>query len=227
MPAVTSYNPTGNTYIDGLLDGTKWAVNSFTFSFPTRASFYQSGYGDGEPLNNFGALNTAQQAAVRSALTLDATVANISFHEIAETATQHADLRYAQSDAPSTAWGYYPSPIPEGGDVWVSNASGWYDNPIKGSYGYATFIHETGHALGLKHPHEIEGAFGAMPLARDTLEYTVMSYRSYAGASSTTGYTNGDFDYPQSLMMEDIRAIQQLYGANFSTHAEDLSITHI
>jgi len=97
MPAVTSYSPTGNTYIDGLLDGTKWAVNSFTFSFPTRASFYESGYGDGEPLNNFGALNTAQQAAVRSALTLDATVANISFHEIAETATQHADLRYAQS----------------------------------------------------------------------------------------------------------------------------------
>ena len=60
-----------------------------------------------------------------------------------------------------------------------------------------------------------------MPLAHDTLEYTVMSYRSYAGASTTTGYTNGDFDYPQSLMMEDIRAIQQLYGANFATHAKD------
>jgi len=92
---------------------------------------------------------------------------------------------------------------------------------VKGNYAYLTFIHEIGHSLGLKHPHEAEGAFGAMPKANDTVEYTVMSYRSYVGASTTSGYVNGDVDYPQSLMMHDIRAIQELYGANYSTNDGD------
>ena len=39
------------------------------------------------------------------------------------------------------------------------------------------------------------GAFGAMPSGHDSLEYTVMSYRSYVGGSTTTGYTNGQSDF--------------------------------
>ena len=100
-------------------------------------------------------------------------VVNLSFTEIVETSTQHADFRYAESNVPSTAWAYYPDAGPEGGDAWFNNASGWYDNPIKGSYAYHTFIHEVGHSLGLKHPHEAEGSFGAMPFGHDSLEYSV------------------------------------------------------
>ena len=49
-----------------------------------------------------------------------------------------------------------------------------------------------------------------MPRAHASLEYTVMSYRSYVGASTDTGgYTNGGWDYQPSLMMDDIRAMQQ------------------
>ena len=43
---------------------------------------------------------------------------------------------------------------------------------------------------GLKHPQEVKGSFGSEPLDHDSLEYTVMSYRSYIGASTTSGYTN-------------------------------------
>ncbi|GGH11461.1 protease [Alsobacter metallidurans] len=221
MPAVSTFSPTGVSTIDGLLGGTKWAVSAFTYSFPSSASFYGAIYGDGEPSTGFGALNLVQQAATRDALGMYAAVANLAFTEKPETLTQHADLRYAMSDAPPTAWAYYPTPAAEGGDAWFNNASGEYANPVKGTYAYQGFIHETGHALGLKHPHEVDGAFGAMPLAHDSLEYTVMSYRSFVGASTTTGYTNGDYDYPQTLMMDDIRAIQQLYGANFNTQAGD------
>jgi serralysin len=38
MPATSTISPTGNAYLDGVLSGYKWAVNSFTFSFPTSAS---------------------------------------------------------------------------------------------------------------------------------------------------------------------------------------------
>jgi serralysin len=218
MPEISYFDPTGDAYTDGLLGGSKWAVSTFTFSFPTQSSFYEPGYGEGEPLNAFESFNSTQQAATRSALTMYASVANLTFTETTETSTEHADLRFAMSDTPSTAWSYYPWPTPEGGDAWFNNSTGWYDNPRKGDYAYLTITHEIGHSLGLKHPHEIEGGFGAMPRANDSLEYTVMSYRSYVGASTTSGYVNGDWDYPQSLMMHDIRAIQELYGANYTTN---------
>lgn len=57
MPAVSTYSPTGNAYIDGVLSGIKWGVNSLTFSFPTSASYYGSGYGYNEPGQGFEALN--------------------------------------------------------------------------------------------------------------------------------------------------------------------------
>ena len=79
-------------------------------------------------------------------------------------------------------------------------------------------MHETGHAMGLKHPQDVKGAFAAMPLDHDSIEYTVMSYRSYVGAP-LTGYTVGSSSYPQTLMMYDIAALQYLYGANYNTNA--------
>jgi hypothetical protein len=171
-------------------------------------------YGEGEPLNNFAALNNVQKAAVRGALMLYSSAANVAFNEITETSSQHADLRFAMSDAPSTAWTYFPTAAAEGGDSWFNRSNGYYDQPSRGDYAYLTFVHEIGHGLGLKHPHE--GL--VMPSDRDSVEYTVMSYHSYVGAPSTTAYTNEAGGYPQSLMMYDIVAIQQMYGANFSSY---------
>ena len=48
-------------------------------------------------------------------------------------------------------------PIPTGGDVWVNTSSSSYLNPVLGNYAWLTIIHETGHTLGLKHPHEAQG----------------------------------------------------------------------
>jgi serralysin len=215
MPSIATYSTTGNAYIDGVLGNYKWGVGSFTYSFPAIGSYYGSSYGSGENTTRFGAFNTAQQAATREALKMFASVANLSFTEIIETSTQHADLRFAMSDKPNTAWAYLPSTAAEGGDAWFNNSSGSYKSPAKANYAYFTIMHETGHSLGLEHAHE----HFVMPSSRDSLEYTVMSYRSYVGASTTTGYTNETWGYTQSLMMYDIAALQHMYGANFSTYS--------
>src|SRR5207253_1539432 len=96
-------------------------------------------------------LNATQQTAARAALGMYAAVANLTFKEITETSSTHADLRYAASDAPDTAYTYYPSSSSIGGDSWYNHSSGTYDAPVKGNYAWVTFLHETGHALGLKH----------------------------------------------------------------------------
>ena len=58
-----------------------------------------------------------------------------------------------------------------------------------------------------------------MPAHRDSMEYTVMSYSSYAGASPSDGYMNETWGFAQSLMMYDIAALQHLYGADYSTQS--------
>jgi serralysin len=217
MPAVASYSLTGDAYIDGVLGDYKWAVNSLSYSFPTNGSFYGSSYGSGENITNFGTFNTAQQTTTRAALKMFATVANLSFSEITETSLQHADLRLALSDKPRTAWAYCPTTSADGGDAWFNKSSGSYTSPLKGNYAYLTFMHEIGHALGLEHAHEAT----IMPQDRDSIEYTVMSYRSQVGASTTSGYVNETWGYAQSLMMFDIAALQHMYGANYTTNSSN------
>jgi serralysin len=213
MPAVTTYSLTGDAYVDGVLGDQKWAVTSLSYSFPVSGSYYGTAYGEGENVTSFGALNAGQQTTVRAALRMYAAVANLTFAEISEMASQHADLRFALSNVPGTAWAYFPSTSAEGGDAWFNRTD--YNSPVKGNYAYLTFLHEIGHALGLEHAHE----HNIMPLDRDSMEYTVMSYRSYAGASTSGGYANETWGYAQSLMVYDIAALQHLYGANYSTNS--------
>ena len=225
MPSTSSVTRSGVSYVDYVDSGVRWSSGNLTYSFPTSASFYVgsngSSYGSGEQNSGFKAFNTTQQIATTSILNMYSAVANLTFTQIAETSSQSATLRYAESNLPSTAWGYYPSTAPEGGDAWFNNSSHWYDNPVLGNYAWLTIIHETGHLLGLKHPQDVSGSFGAVPVSVDSLEYTVMSYRSYIGASTTQGLTNGTWSFPQTLMLYDIAALQYMYGANYSTNSGD------
>lgn len=215
MVGVVSVQRAYDQDIDALLVGTRWDAPSLTYSFPTSSAFYEKSYGWGEAEDGFEPLNPAQVAAVRAAFDMITSVASLDFVEMSETESNHATLRFALSDAPGSAWTYAPERSQESGDSWFRNSGGWYDAPALGNYAFYTIIHEIVHGVGLKHGHEATG-FGAMSPERDSMEYSVTTYRSYVGANGVH-VENEAAGYAQTLMMYDIAALQHLYGANYAT----------
>ncbi len=200
--------------IQALLSGSSWSMFDLTYGFPTSAAQYGN-EGRTETAAGMQPLNFTQQAAVHTILLQIAAVTNLTFSELISN-PGGAQMRYALSADPETAHAYYPGPG-NGGDSWYN--TNLYNSPAVGNYQWLTFVHETGHALGLKHSHEMP----PISLDRDSLEYTVMTYRSFIGDSvdDDGGYRNETWGYPQTLMMYDIAALQRMYGANFAANAGD------
>lgn len=198
----------------GLISGRKWINSDLTFSFPTSSAAYGPGYGEGEPLNGFASFNAAQQAAARFAFEQFASVSGLTFTETFGAGAGDATIRLGQSATPSTAWAYYPSSNEEAGDAWFGTSRGFFTTPTRGDYAWHTILHEIGHTVGLKHGHEGSNA-GPLPRERDSMEFSVMTYRSYIGDPINGGYDNERFSYAQTLMQSDISALQSLYGANY------------
>jgi Ca2+-binding RTX toxin-like protein len=219
LASSVNVSATNNADIDGLLAGTKWS-GTISYSFPNSASTYATSYpgGSGEPTTSgFAAAPSQMQAAINYAIGLIESYTNAS---ITYNGTSSADIMVAQSPAANpTSYAYYPGNYAAGGDVWFGTQYD-YTQAQLGNYYFTTALHELGHAFGLKHSQETGGVANvAVPSAHDDSEYTVMSYRSYVGASTTTGYTNEAYGYPQTYMANDILALQTLYGANYNTQS--------
>ena len=195
-----------------LLSGFSWSTLNLTYSFPQSSADYGPGEGTDEIAAGMSALNGQQQAAVRTILSQIANVSDLTFSELVFNRGS-AQLRYALSNEPETAHAYYPG-SGNGGDSWYN--TNIYSNPVVGNYQWMTFLHETGHALGLEHGHEAPLSFD-----RDSLEFSVMTYRSFVGDPLGDGYRNESWGFAQTLMMYDIAALQLMYGADFGHHAGD------
>jgi serralysin len=224
-PVTNINNPTLDNNTDALINGERWISPNITFSFTDNISDYEAGYEDIAALQNgFQTFNTAQQDTTRSWLQNNfKNVAALTFSELTGASDRDATIRLAISSNPPTAFAYLPSSTVEGGDGWFGTT--YYTSPTIGNYAFTTIGHELGHTLGLTHGHEVGGIRNvAMNTDRDSMEFSIMTYRPYIGAAPI-GYTNETWGYAQTLMMYDIRAIQQIYGASFTSQSGNNNYT--
>ncbi|MBL1406302.1 MAG: M10 family metallopeptidase C-terminal domain-containing protein, partial [Rhizobiales bacterium] len=100
-------------------------------------------------------------------------------------------------------------------------------------YGFSLTLHEIGHAIGLSHPGDYNGASAdtyatEAEYFQDTEQYSVMSYWDennsgadhYAYAFTGAGYEWVGGEHT-GYMLHDIAALQRLYGANMTTRTGD------
>ncbi|MES3154314.1 DUF4214 domain-containing protein [Sphingomonas faeni] len=229
---------TGNRNVDAALIGSKWGTLNLTYSFPTSGSNYNgSGYDtNGVSLYHVD-LGTQQQLAAQASFAQLSAATGLTFTQITDTDTVHANIRISQSadNDVGSAYGNFPSDTRGlSGDIWFGRTSQpYYDLAFKGTWGYATMMHEIGHTMGLKHGHQdytnvdLSFYFGGTPRFgtqsltpdRDGQAWSLMTY-------TPAPFTNSNFagekiNQPQTYMQYDLAALQYLYGANYTTNAGD------
>jgi hypothetical protein len=227
-----------NPIAAGLLQGGKWTdLGNSSAPVVLTYSFY----------NGDGFWTVGQEAAFRSALQAWSNVANVTFVEITGTTTQ--SFQTAASDIAAiqlsslnsygiSGLSLFPDPAftnsvygdlstiaghavnrsnyahPEG-DVFLNAVDPSFSNLTPGGRGLDVYIHELGHALGLKHPFDDGGnarpTFASLGLTDDRY-HTVMTYDEAASLSR---------GHEATPMIDDIVAIQYLYGANAAYHSGD------
>jgi len=165
-----------------------------TFAFATTAP------ASGPGATGFAAFTEAQKAAVRAILDSASKLTGLTFREVAPGASKLLFGASAQADTKGVA--AMPGQT-NAGQVWMDVDS--LRDLTPGTEGYAALLHEIGHALGLRHPRNVDA--GDLWSAQwreqdDVTNYSVMAH----GASS-------DGLFPSTWGALDVAALRYLYGA--------------
>ncbi|MEQ1868115.1 MAG: M10 family metallopeptidase C-terminal domain-containing protein, partial [Micropepsaceae bacterium] len=184
----------------------------------------------GSNIASFTPLTATEITAVRAALQAWSDLSGITFVEVNPGGySDNATMLFANySDATdgAGAFAFFPgstASTASAGDVWLNTNSIPTGSAIlPGSYAYSAIMHEIGHAIGLSHP----GNYNAGPgqtityannaqFTEDSDQYSLMSYFDEANTGAQF------FGHPESPMLFDVYAVQQIYGANAATRAGD------
>lgn len=176
--------------------------------------------------SGFSRFNDAQIEQAQIAFQAWADVARVTFRRVdsGNGYSNNAQMllaNYSSGASGAAAFAYYPG-SGVGGDSWYNSTLSYNRAPDNLNYGGQVLIHEIGHALGLGHPGDYNAGNGSPTYANsasyyeDTRQYSVMSYWS----ETNTGGDNGGY-YAAAPLLDDIAAIQRLYGANNATRTGD------
>jgi serralysin len=196
--------------------GSHWSGSTITYSFPTTTANMYTGGGEG---SGFSALSNTQVTFAEYALVCwDELIASFMSEGTGKTNIEFGNT--------TTGIDYAHAYFPTTGSVWFNSDYNGLKNPEIGGYDYATYIHEIGHALGLNHMGDYNGGGNWEPESYQ--DSTVLSIMSYFGPDqgSNTGindimwadWVKGGVTYAaQTPMLNDIMAIQDMYGADTTT----------
>jgi hypothetical protein len=204
----------------GVYADSKWAdPTAVTYGFATSQSAYPNNYGPER--NSFSPFTAQQQQAAILAISLWTDVANITITPAAD--PNKSNLRFSDTTTgPSVSEAFMPGISGTfSGDLWFNPSYIYNQSPgTLGGYGFLAMIHEIGHSIGMPHPGDYNGGSPTYEVdalyQQDTRQYSVMSYFP----AFKTGAAHGGF-YASTPLVDDIAAIQYVYGANMSTRAGD------
>ena len=154
--------------------------------------------------------STAEEATFRAALDHVETLLNVEFVEVFGSADP--DMNVGKVAIPGSTAGVGGFSASSSGDT-ITRYDSYvvYDNTIDLTTSVDLVLHEVGHAMGLKHPFSSP----TVPGGFDSNKYSIMSY--------TSNPDNGmDSD---AMMLFDILAMQDLWGANLDTASGDSTYT--
>jgi len=178
-------------------------------------SFVSLAPASGPGAAGFRVFTLAEREAVRDILGDTASLTGLRFVEVTESASAVGQIRFGVSEQTSTKGvAYPPDPSPtnaSAGDVWMDTDS--MVSLRAGTEGYAALLHEIGHALGLRHPRNVDVGDAWTQVLRaqdDSSSLTVMS-----------GQASGDGLFRADWGLLDLAALRHLYG----THSANLSDT--
>ncbi len=197
-----------------------------TYTFLTSAS---SSTMNKHGISGFSQFSAQQKGQAALAMQSWADVANVTFAEKASGGDGHMTFgNYSGGQDGAAAFAYLPGTGAgyDGTSWYLINSSYTQNkNPDLNNYGRQTLTHEIGHTLGLAHPGDYNAGEGSptyddATYGQDTRGYSVMSY--WSESNTDQNFSKGGVEaYASGPLMDDIAAIQKLYGANTTTRTGD------